>query len=162
MNRSDIYQNINNINKIVEDYSDMVLRLAYMYVKNISDAEDITQEVFIKFFNSKIEFRDKEHIKAWLITVTKNAAKDNVKSWWKRMTSIFEDNFTVTDNYFGSDVIKQVLDLPLKYRDIIYLYYYEGYSTVEIAKKLSMKEATVRTRLSRGRSLLKIELGGLV
>ena len=160
MQKQDIYQD-KYISDVVEKYSDMVLRLAYVYVKNIPDAEDITQDVFIKFFKSKKVFNDMEHIKAWFITVTKNTSKDYLKSWWRKKTDKLKDNIAVSDNYFNSEIVKVVLNLPINYRDIIYLFYYDGYSTIEIAERFNMKEATVRTRLKRGRALLKSKLGGI-
>lgn len=148
------------ISEIVNKYSDMVLRLAFVYVKNIPDAEDITQEVFLKLFRVHKVYNSDEHVKAWLITVTKNTSKDYIKSWWRRKTEVLKDNLTTMDNYFESELIEAVLALPIRYRDILYLYYYEGYSTSEIAQSLNIKEPTIRTRLKRGRKLLKTKIGG--
>ncbi|GAA0182265.1 sigma-70 family RNA polymerase sigma factor [Clostridium sediminicola] len=149
------------INEIVSKYSDMVLRLAFIYVKNISDAEDITQDVFLKLYRGNKVFNNDEHLKAWLIVVTKNTSKDYIKSLWRRKTEELKDNLSANDNYFDSQLIKEVLKLPVKYRDVLYLYYYEGYSISEIAKNLNINEATIRTRLKRGREALKRKIGGL-
>lgn len=159
MNKQLIQTN-NCIEDIIDTYSDMVLRLAFLYLKNLTDAEDITQDVFIKLFKSNKIFNGKEHIKAWLITVTSNTAKDYLKSAWKRKIIPIKNEISIQDNYKESELINEVLKLPIKYRDVIYLYYYKEYSTKEISQILNAKEPTVRTRLKRGRHLLKEKLGG--
>ncbi len=145
---------------ILDKHSDTVFRLAFMYLSNRSDAEDVVQEIFLKLFRANPAFNDEEHIKAWLITVTSNYCKDIMKSiWHKRVTLVDEIPLPINDTK-KREVIKQVMNLPLKYRNVIYLYYYEGYSSYEIANFLSEKDATIRTRLKRGREILKSRLAG--
>lgn len=148
------------ISNILDRYADMVLRLSFMYLKNRSDAEDATQEIFLKLFRVMPKFNDEEHIKAWLITVTANHCKDILKSIWRKKVQLLDEIALPIKDDEKREVIKQVLDLPLKYRNVIHLYYYEGYSTLEIASLLKKKEPTIRTRLKRGREILKSRLTG--
>lgn len=157
---SGILNKENYINKLVEDYTDMVLRIALTYLKNIYDAQDICQEVFIRIFQQDKTFLDSEHEKAWIIRVTINACKDAMKSQWKKR--FFPSNeivLPIKDNE-NKEVVSFVLELPLKYRSVIYLYYFENYSTAEIAKLLNRNEATVRTQLKRARDILKTKIIG--
>lgn len=150
----------NYISYIVNKYSDMVLRLALTYLKNISDAQDVCQNVFIKIFEQNKTFVDSEHEKAWIIRVTINSCKDILKSpWKKRFSSINEAILPIKDKE-NNEVVSKVLELPIKYRSIIYLYYFENYSTQEIAKLLNRNDATVRTQLNRARKLLKNKMIG--
>lgn len=150
----------NYISYIVNKYSDMVLRLALTYLKNISDAQDVCQNVFIKIFEQNKTFVDSEHEKAWIIRVTINSCKDILKSpWKKRFLSINEAILPIKDKE-NNEVVSKVLELPIKYRSIIYLYYFENYSTQEIAKLLNRNDATVRTQLNRARKLLKNKMIG--
>jgi RNA polymerase sigma factor (sigma-70 family) len=148
------------ISQLVEKYSDMVLRLALTYIKNISDAQDVCQDVFIKIFQLNKTFMDSEHEKAWIIRVTINACKDVMRSQWKkRFLSINEIVLPVKDTE-NREAISIVLELPLKYRSVIHLYYFENYSTLEIAKLLNRNSATVRTQLKRAREILKTKMIG--
>lgn len=148
------------ISQLVEKYSDMVLRLALTYVKNISDAQDVCQDVFIKIFQLNKTFIDSEHEKAWIIRVTINACKDVMRSQWKKkFLSINEIVLPVKDRE-NREVVSIVLELPLKYRSVIYLHYFENYSTLEIAKLLNRNSATVRTQLKRAREILKTKMVG--
>lgn len=150
----------NYISNIVDKYSDMVLRLALTYLKNMSDAQDVCQNVFIKIFEQNKTFTDSEHEKAWIIRVTINACKDILKSpWEKRLLSINEAILPIKDKK-NNEVVSLVLELPVKYRSVIYLYYFESYSTQEIAKLLNRNDATVRTQLKRARKLLKNKMIG--
>jgi RNA polymerase sigma-70 factor (ECF subfamily) len=146
---------------ILDKYADMVLRLAFMYLRNHSDAEDATQEIFLKLFRINPLFNSEGHIKAWLTTVTSNYCKDILKSMWCKKVSLQHEIFLPIPDDNKREVIKQVMNLPQKYRDVIYLYYYEGYSSSEIAGLLSEKESTIRTRLKRGRERLKTKLKGV-
>lgn len=148
------------ISQLVEKYSDMVLRLALTYIKNTSDAQDVCQDVFIKIFQLNKTFVDSEHEKAWIIRVTINACKDVMRSQWKkRFLSINEIALPVKDTE-NREVVSIVLELPLKYRSVIHLYYFENYSTLEIAKLLNRNSATVRTQLKRAREILKTKMIG--
>lgn len=142
------------ISKDLDDYGDMLLRLSYSYMKNIHDAEDVVQEVFVQLFKNIYTFNSEDHKKHWLICVTTNICKNKLKSsWFRKRTEIKEMPYY--DEYADNNVLNEVMKLPLKYREVIHLYYYESYSTVEIAVILHKKEPTVRSLLSRGRNLLK-------
>ncbi|REK77822.1 RNA polymerase subunit sigma-24 [Paenibacillus paeoniae] len=145
---------------MVQMYSDMVLRLALTYLRNISDAQDICQDVFLKIYKYRKEFADSEHEKAWIIRVTINGCKDELRRpWRKRNTPLHETSLPIQD-VKNKEVVSHVLNLPEKYRVIIYLFYFESYSTYEIAKLLNRRENTVRTQLKRARELLKHEIKG--
>jgi len=151
---NEFYDRENYIHYLIEKYSDMLIRITYSYMKNLSDAEDITQDIFIKLLEKKPLFENEEHEKAWLIRVSINLSKDKLKSSYFKNTEPLEDNFihvTKDDN----EVIQAVLNLPLKYRSIVLLYYYEGYSIAEVANILTLKETTVGSQLSRARKKLK-------
>ena len=148
------YGTENYIPYLIESYSDMLIRISFSYTKNLSDAEDITQEVFIKLLEKKPSFQSTEHEKAWLIRVSINLSKDKLKSAYFRNTAPLEGDFidiTKEDN----EIIEAVLMLPLKYRSIVLLYYYEDYSISEVANILNLKDSTVGSQLSRARKLLK-------
>jgi len=142
------------IHYLIETYSDMMIRISYSYMKNLSDAEDITQEVFIKLLEKRPNFKNETHEKSWLIRVAINLSKDKLKSSYFKNTTSLEDDFVDTTQE-DNDVIQAVLNLPVKYRSIVFLYYYENYSISEISNILNIKESTVGSQLSRGRKLLK-------
>jgi RNA polymerase sigma-70 factor (ECF subfamily) len=153
-----------DIKNLVETYSDMVMKIAYQNCFNKSDSEDIVQEVFIKLIKNidSLE-KNREYIKAWLIRVTINTSKDyNKNSWYKKVEAINENE---ADYYFETEdlgVLKELSKLKPIYRNIIYLYYYEGYKINEISKILTLKENTVSSNLTRARKKLKgiLEEGG--
>ena len=129
--------------------------------KNKEDAEDIAQEVFISYVKAKPAFESAEHEKAWLLRVTINRCKSFFRSAWQRKTTGLEDDFP--DTPFTPDetaVVEAVNRLPKKYRQVIYLYYIEGYATGEIAAILEMPQNTVLSQLARARKLLKTALKG--
>lgn len=153
-------QNNNYIEEIIEKYSDMVYRIALTRVKNKEEAEDIFQEVFLKFSKKLPEFQSKEHEKAWFIKVTINLSKNTLKSAWKRKVQSLDDDNIEFENKENQDIFYEVQSLPQKYRTVIYLYYYEGYKVKEIAMFLKTKEGTIKTWLSRARDTLKNNLQG--
>lgn len=140
-------------------YIDTVYRVALNYLKSPSDADDITQNVFLKLLQEKKPFDSDEHVKHWLIRVTVNECKNLVRSRWWRAESIEEYAGQLAfDNQTQSDLFYMVMALPRKYRLPIYLHYYEGYSTQEIGQMLKLPKNTVCTQLKRGRELLKESL----
>ncbi|MVX66037.1 sigma-70 family RNA polymerase sigma factor [Clostridium chromiireducens] len=149
-----VYGTKNYIHYLIEKYSDMLIRISYSYMKNLSDAEDITQDVFIKFLEKGPEFENTEHEKAWLLRIAINLSKDKLKSAYFKNTAPLEGDFIDT-NQKDDEIIQAVLSLPLKYRSIVLLYYYEDYSISEISNVLNIKESTIGSQLSRGRKLLK-------
>lgn len=143
-----------------EQYS-LVYRVAFMQMKGHADAEDAVQEVFVRLLKYQPQFEDKEHEKAWFIRTTINICKDIMKSKWHSTTvsidkipesemARFPHPFTKED-----EMLRSVLELPDKYRDCLYFFYYEDYSIKEIAKLLKVPENTVKTNLKRGREALK-------
>jgi RNA polymerase sigma-70 factor (ECF subfamily) len=148
------YDKKNYIHYLIEKYSDMLIRISYSYMKNLNDAEDIIQEVFIKLLEKQPDFESTEHEKAWLIRIAINLSKDKLKSAYFRNTTALEDDFVDTTEE-DNEIIHAVLNLPVKYRSIILLYYYEDYSISEISNILNIKESTIGSQLSRGRKLLK-------
>ncbi|WP_455682290.1 RNA polymerase sigma factor [Thomasclavelia sp.] len=142
---------------IVNQYSDMVTRIAIMNVKNVDDAKDCYQNVFMKLYCCNKEFDSLEHLKAWLIRVTINECKDYQKQFWKRNIDI--DEIIIGKQDEKLIILPVIMKLASKYRNVLYLYYYEGYSTKEIAKILKVNVNTVKSQLIRGRKLLKKKLG---
>ena len=141
-----------------KQFTDTVYRVALHNTANFSDAEDVTQEVFVKLFETNKAFRDSEHLKAWLIRVTINLCRDKMKK--SSRETLVENVFPNKPNEDKSDVLEAVKALPEKYRNAIYLHYYEGYTAKEIGKILDAKESTVLSWLSRGRDALRKELDG--
>ena len=142
----------------VKRYSPMMLHSAFVLLRNSQDAEDAVQESFLKLIKKQPAFRDEEHLKAWLLRVTVNTAKDMLRSSARKCTELVEEiTFEYDEN---TDLLNEVLELPEKYRLVIHLYYYEGYSVNEIAEIISRPPSTVRTRLDRGRKMLRTSLEG--
>lgn len=150
-------------NQVVEEFSNMIFRIAYQNLCNRTDADDIVQEVFLSLLKSECKaFADKEHLKAWLIKVTVNKCIDYKKSFWQKKTVPLDEQVLMyTQEEQG--VMEEIFRLPKDYRNIIYLYYYEGYTIKEIAEILGMKQNTVNSKLGRGRKRLKniIERGDM-
>lgn len=141
---------------IAQRHMDTVFRVALSYMKSRADADDITQNVLLKLYRYEGDFESESHLKNWLIRVTINECKSAFRSIWRRTEDI-EDyvNSLVMPSQEHTDLLEAVMKLPKKYRVAIYLFYYEGYSTAEIAQLLSIPDATVRTHLARGREKLK-------
>lgn len=149
------------MNRVVGIYSDMLKRICVCHLKNSADAEDIFQEVFLKYMLYEGVFENAEHEKAWLIRVAVNACKDHLKSLFRHPTLpldlITEEAASMEPEH--KEILEAVLSLPSKYKNVVYLHYYEGYSAAEIAAILKTKENTVYSHLSRGRAILKKKLG---
>ncbi len=140
-------------------YMDMVFRLAFSYMKSASDADDVTQNVLLRLLRSTQPFASEEHARFWLVRVTLTACKRALRSQWRKAGDIEEyANELHFETQEHSDLFYAVMELPEKYRTAIYLYYYEDYSTDEIARLTGTPAATVRTRLRRGRELLRAGL----
>lgn len=149
------------VNKAIDLYADTVRRICMIYLKSYSDTEDIFQNVFMKYILSSAVFDSGEHEKAWIIRVTINECKDLVKSFFRSRSVPLDEIKELTSELEpqSSEVLENVLALPKKYKDVVYLHYYEGYSAVEIAKMLHKSVNTVYTHLARARSMLKERLG---
>jgi len=142
------------IERVINEYSDMVYKLAYARTKNKYDAEDILQEVFLRYIRRKPEFQGTEHEKAWFLRVTINCSKNLFASFTKNRTvSLIDNQMGITDEerVLGEFLVK----LPVKYLTIIHLFYYEDLKILEIAELLNLKESTVKMQLTRARRLLK-------
>ena len=139
----------------VQRWGDMVYRLALARTASIPDAEDVFQEVFLRYFRHEDKFQSDEHRKAWLLRCTVNRANSLTASPWRRRTVPLEtaEEVGVEDDY--REVYSAVLSLPGKYRAVIHLHYFEGLSVMEIAQTLQVPEGTVKSQLSRGRALLR-------
>lgn len=150
------------VNRAVGRYSDMIRRLCMIHLKNYADTEDIFQTVFLKYVLSSVSFENEEHEKAWFIRVTINACRDLIRSFFRSRTvsldSLAEQATEMSDEH--REVLDAVLSLPQKYRDVIYLHYYEGYTAPQISKILGKNANTIYTLLTRSKKLLKEKLGG--
>ena len=146
---------------LVETYADAILRLSYTYLKNTHDAQDICQTVFVKLLTDPREFDTADHERAYILRMAANACKDLLKSPWRKRTCGLEACGEVpAPEAADGSVLAAVEALPVHYRAVIYLYYYEGYQAAEIGKILGIPTATVHTRLARGRAKLRELLGG--
>lgn len=138
-----------------------VYRVCYSFMKNVPETEDMVQETFLRLMTSGQTFENIRHEKAWLIVTASNLCKDSLKKWWRKHEDLDDyAQILPTADPKEDSVVEAVLSLPPKYKDVVYLYYYEGYTTAEIAGHLRAPEATVRSRLSRARMILKEQLGG--
>ncbi len=148
--------------RAIEAYSDTVRRICMLHLKSYSDTEDIFQTVFLKYLTYRGDFQSDEHEKAWFIRVTVNACKDYLKSFFRSRTISLEELKDVSSEVTESrgEVLSAVLSLPQKYKDVVYLHYYEGYTAVEIGRILKKNENTVYTLLSRAKKILKEKLAG--
>ena len=144
------------INEVIEKYSLMIYRLAFAQMKNKHDAEDVFQEVFLRYISKPRKFESEEHRKAWLLRVTINRCRTVLGSWFRKTESL--DNTLVADTYVEDDLSDYLLLLPKKYRSVIHLFYYEKLSIKQISKIMTIKESTIRTQLSRARSILRERL----
>lgn len=152
--------NDEEIENAINTYSNMLFRLCFTMLRNNQDAEDAVSDVFMKYISEVRNFSDEEHKKAWFISVATNRCRDMLKFYKVRRHLNLDDiaEYCGTDEDF--DVLKEfLLNLPEKYRTVIYLYYIEGYKTAEIAKMLNVSPSAVRKRLQYGRDKLKIEYG---
>ncbi len=146
----------------MDAYADMVRRICFLHLKNKYDTEDVFQNVYLKYLLSDKSFASGEHEKAWFARVAINVCTDHLRYASRRKwvpLDVIEEESEVVDET-ASEVLQAVLSLPEKYKNVIYLHYYEDYSAVEIARVLGKKENTVYSWLSRARELLKEKLGG--
>lgn len=149
------------LNHMIEQYSDMIFRLAFTRVRNKSDAEDICQEVLLKWFEHPDPFQSEEHRRAWLIRVTLNCTSSLLaSSWFKRTVPLPETLHSAPRE--ETEVLAAVMRLPKTDRTLIHLFYYEDMTTAETAELTGMTQTAVRTRLSRARKRLGEILKGVV
>lgn len=148
------------VSTAIDRYSDTVKRLCVLYLKNHIDTEDVFQTVFLKYALSTAAFENPEHEKAWIIRVTINACKDWLKSLFHSKTTSLDEilNIPAPIPPDHREVLEAVLSLPQKYKDVIYLHFYEGYTAPEIGRILGKNVNTVYTLLNRGKEQLREKL----
>lgn len=160
------------IDELMSTYGQDILQLVYAYVHNETIAEDLTQEIFVKCFKGLPTYKGQSSIKTWLWRIAINHAKDYLKSWYNQNVTITEDAFlnSATSSSSVEQIVVQqdedaalataVMNLPIKYREVIYLVYFEELSMKEAAAVLQLNENTIKTRLRKGKLLLKNILEG--
>lgn len=147
---------------VYDRHVDTVYRVCFAYMKNAPEAEDMTQETFLRLMTANKVFESVEHEKAWLIVTASNLCKDTLKKWWRRNEDIDDYlNMPTEVREVGSEVLDAVLRLPEDFKCAVYMYYYEGYTTAEIAQHEGCSESAIRSRLSRARKQLQTQLGGV-
>lgn len=150
-----------SLEQVIHSYADMVYRLAYAYLRNLTDADDAFQDVFLKYAEKAPAFTSEEHRKAWLIRVTINRCRSHYRSGWrKRIIPLDEARNAATSPSFDPELDEALTRLPAKYRTVIHLHYFENYTTSEIACLTGQRDATVRSQLTRGRKMLENLLKG--
>lgn len=144
----------------VKRNSQRIFLIAFSYMKNQYDAEDIMQEVFIRLWNSNMAFESKEHMDNWLVKVCVNLCKDNFRLLFRKNTSLeAAAGLSCHDSYFNTDLFNAVSSLPKKERVVVHMFYYEDMSIKEISELLKMKDSTVKSLLHRSRKKLRAKLG---
>lgn len=146
-----------SIQELVDEYKDNIYAVAFNVCKNAQDAEDVVQDTFISYYTEKKEFENRQHIRAWLIRVAINKAKNVNRTFWRRNVLSLKDYIGTLefDTSESEELFSAVMKLPGKYRIVIHLFYYEDYSVNEIADILNISVSNVKVRLSRGRSMLR-------
>ena len=147
------------VEAIVKRNENKIFRIALTMMGNKAEAEDIVQDVFVKLVEKSPTFNSQDHETAWLIRVAVNLCKSRFRShWWKKTVPLLDSYPAQTSHHH--DLVEAVLNLPQKYRIVTHLFYYEGYSTKEIAELTEQKESTVRAQLTRARQMLRDVLKG--
>lgn len=146
--------------EIYYKHKQTLYNISYSYLKNVSDSDDIVQDVFMKYLNSNNDFKNDDELKYWLIRVCINACINEIKSTYKKRVVLDNDISLNNDNLNeDNEIFNYVYNLPLQYKDVIVLYYYESYSVNEISKILKISQSNVKKRLERGRNILKTKIG---
>ena len=147
------------IAEIFERHGKMVYRVCFAYMKNTADTEDAVQDAFCAMIKCGIAFESTEHEKAWLIRTASNLCKNTLRHWWRKRENIEDYENLQSDRTVGiDDTFTVVMNLPDKYKTVIYLYYYEGYDSVEISRILEKPQSTIRNYLHETRKILKLKL----
>lgn len=143
------------LEQVIRTYADTVYRLAYASMRNPTDADDVFQDVFLKYAEKAPSFASEEHRKAWLIRVTLNRCRSHYRSnWWKRISPLDEAIHAAAPAPADPELNDALAKLPAKYRTVIHLHYFENYSTSEIAALTGRRDSTVRAQLTRARQML--------
>ena len=149
------------IAELYERHKDTVTRVCFAYMKNAADTEDALQDTFLKLIKTGTVFENEEHEKAWLIRTATNVCKDALRNWWRKRENLEDYEHIQSDIGFETnDVFNVVVGLPDKYKTVVYLYYYEGYDSVEISKILRKPQSTIRYFLMEAKKILHEKLGG--
>lgn len=148
------------VDEAFHKYGDRVFSAAFNVCQNRADADDVVQNTFLKYYSLNLDYKSETYIKAWLIRVAVNQAKDLMRSFWQRNKIAWEEymNELPFEEPEDSRLFEAVMRLPSKYRIVIHLFYYEDYTVSEIAEILKCREGTFKSQLSRGRKLLKSTL----
>ncbi len=146
-----------SVQELAALYRNNLFAVAFNVCKNAQDAEDIVQDTFLQYYTGKNQFDSEQHIRAWLIRVAINKAKNINRSFWRRNRTSLEDYMETLafETPESENLFETVMLLPEKYRIVIHLFYYEDYAVKEIADVLKISESNVKARLSRGRELLR-------
>ena len=145
-----------NIEELYKRHNKMVYRVSFSYLKNTEDTKDAVSEIFLKLMQTQITFKTAEHEKAWLLRTTINYCKDFFRSWRHKNVNIDEYTDIEGENPFnGDETLKEVMKLPDKYKSVVYLHYYEGYTSEEISNMLQKPHSTIRYHLQEARKILK-------
>ena len=146
-----------NIEELYRRHFDMVYRIGFSYMKNPSDTQDAVADVFAKLMHKNVKFQNSEHEKAWLIRTTSNICKNTLKHWWRRRADLgdHESEHDNDDPFHIDETLEIVLALPERYKNAVYLFYYEGYTSEEIAGILGKPHSTIRGHLREARKLLR-------
>jgi RNA polymerase sigma-70 factor, ECF subfamily len=163
------------IEQLMNDYGNDVLRIAYLYLKDKYLAEDVFQEVFVKVYKNYNKFKSNSSEKTWIMSITINTCRDMLRvSWFKKVFMLKDTDYDlqidtneniddkVAEKVQYEELLKEVMNLPYKYRVPVILYYYEGLSTSDISVSMKIPEGTVRSRLFRARTILKSNLEGKI
>jgi RNA polymerase sigma-70 factor (ECF subfamily) len=138
-----------------------VYRVCFAYMKNSADTEDAVSDTFYKMIKSGTVFESEEHEKAWLIRTATNVCKNSLRHWFRKSDDLAScENLQSAENIEIDDTLEAVMGLPDKYKTVLYLYYYEGYSTPEISRILEKPQSTIRNHLHEARGILKERIGG--
>lgn len=149
------------VNRAIEMYADTIKRICMIHLKNYADTEDVFQTVFLKYATNAVCFENEQHEKAWFIRVAINACRDVLRSFFRKRTVSLESIMEMPDQIppDNRDVLEAVLSLPEKYRNVVYLHYYEGYTAPEISRMLGKNVNTIYTHLTRSKKILREKLG---
>ena len=145
--------------EIYDLYADNVYRLCFSYMKNEMDAEDVMQDTFFKLYKQGPFIQEKEEAKAWLLVAASNECKNLLKHWWRKHQDITDYAELIgKEDEKRIELFELLMGLPVKYKTVVYLYYYEGYNSRQISEMLRKPESTVRTHLQKAKAILKKEL----
>ena len=146
---------------LYEDHFDAVYRVCFAHVKSASDADDMVHDTFVKLIRQGPAFESAAHERAWLIRTAMNLCIDKLRHWWGKREKLEDfENLSGAEPYEIDETLEAIMNLPDKYKTVVFMYYYEGYSSPEIARALRKPPATVRGHLHEARKILKNKLGG--